>query len=787
MHERQDQPNVSGLSRRKFLGALGAAATTGAMLQRGGASASAHDAATHYYQDSFGKIVPAAPDTIALGLYPPPLGTPAAGPDLCGIPGTTYIQCGYTQPNILLIMADQIRAPRWLPSGGQFAIDELLPNLAYLRNASYVFPNYFVAATSCSPSRASLLTGLYAQQTCMFQTQNPGTPYPPSLLPKSQGGFPTIGDVLSQVLEYGNGSGSSSYNAAWIGKWHLSANPQEPATSGNCYQGRGGPVNYGFGNRYCIPNMQTASSPFGFGRAYPSPNGMIDEGNGGDFLEGNDVPDYTAPPFQTGVNPPGAPTAYLQLNDAAIAYAFTEFWAQHIPASPWFLAVSFVNAHDIGAFPYAYGLTPASGCSGDYCSAISPVAAGYLPPPPESDEVTYAGTTTCTASCETETIPAFDSSLYTAAPLAVNGNVPWNNPDSPGSQPYATLNTTTNQYGKPGLQAFFQTYAANNDGSVNNDSLDGWLQFLNYYFWIQASVDLKIGQIVTLLQANGANNAPWNNTIVVFTTDHGDYGGSHNLHEKGGALYDEAINVPLYISYPVNRQNNTSISRYFVCSSVDMLPFFYYLALGNNSWRNNPLDMVYYLNGREGIADAIFMGNTAQQHRLAPGIACANPNPNGQTNQPYILHTSDEYSVGGGSPSHAIAFRTVDVTVNPAGPGTYGGGKLGMYSFWTSCATTPVENPTGGHYPQFEFYEYGVTTAYPYGNYGEIGNQGPASVAASGATVLQTAAQNYYNSYMNTTVQNELYGIPFQLQMANEAALNAYLVFLGGCSASCTG
>ena len=88
--------------------------------------------------------------------------------------------------------------------------------------------------------------------------------------------------------------------------------------------------------------------------------------------------------------------------------------------------------------------------------------------------------------------------------------------------------------------------------------------------------------------------------------------------------------MPLYISYPANRQNNTSISRYFVCSSVDILPFFYYLALGNNSWRTNPSDMVYYLNGRESIADAIFMGNLAQQHRLALGSRAPTRTPTGK-------------------------------------------------------------------------------------------------------------------------------------------------------------
>jgi hypothetical protein len=307
-------------------------------------------------------------------------------------------------------------------------------------------------------------------------------------------------------------------------------------------------------------------------------------------------------------------------------------------------------------------------------------------------------------------------------------------------------------------------------------------------FWMQACVDGQIGQIVTPLQANSANNVPWNNTVVIFTSDHGDYGGSHNLHQKGGALYDESINVPLYVSFPGQRQSSTApMPRNFVCSSVDIVPLVYTLALGNNSWRTNPVDIVAYRNGRESILDAIYSPSTATQRRTAPGIPCVGDT---SIDQPYILHTTDEFPGAGGSPSHAIAFRTVDVTLTtpPAGTGTYGGGKLGIYSFWASCATTPVADPSSGFYPQYEFYDYTtISTAYPSGNYAETGNQGPSSVSAeSGETTLSTRAQGYYDSFTSTSVQDELYSVPCALESAYSAALSAYLAYIG-CSGSCSG
>ncbi|HUK15226.1 MAG TPA: hypothetical protein VLW65_02375, partial [Bryobacteraceae bacterium] len=50
--------------------------------------------------------------------------------------------------------------------------------------------------------------------------------------------------------------------------------------------------------------------------------------------------------------------------------------------------------------------------------------------------------------------------------------------------------------------------------------------------------------------------------------------GSHSLHDKGGAAYDEALNVPLYISFPTQRSGAPQeIQRYQMVSSVDLMAF----------------------------------------------------------------------------------------------------------------------------------------------------------------------------------------------------------------------
>jgi hypothetical protein len=180
------------------------------------------------------------------------------------------------------------------------------------------------------------------------------------------------------------------------------------------------------------------------------------------------------------------------------------------------------------------------------------------------------------------------------------------------------------------------------------------------------------------------------------------------MHSKAGALYDESLNVPLMIHW---RGQVGTVQRNFMCSAVDLLPFIYSLALGNESWRSNSNDMVSYLNNRESIFDAIMYGN-ADSRRLAPYTNHGGfGHPGGML--PYVLHTTDEYpkaedpSTGNPTPSHAIAFRTADNTVvfcdSNTGMNVFGGGKLGMYTSWLPCTTFPNAAATdNAHAPQFE-------------------------------------------------------------------------------------
>ena len=58
-------------------------------------------------------------------------------------------------------------------------------------------------------------------------------------------------------------------------------------------------------------------------------------------------------------------------------------------------------------------------------------------------------------------------------------------------------------------------------------------------------VDAEIGKLVEAIDRNGL----WKNTVVIFTSDHGDGMGAHQWNQKS-ALYEEVINIPMIVVLP---------------------------------------------------------------------------------------------------------------------------------------------------------------------------------------------------------------------------------------------
>lgn len=72
-----------------------------------------------------------------------------------------------------------------------------------------------------------------------------------------------------------------------------------------------------------------------------------------------------------------------------------------------------------------------------------------------------------------------------------------------------------------------------------------------------ACIDMNVGRIITALEQKGILDE----TIVVFTTDHGEYMGEHGIYAKN-QLYEGAYRIPCIIRYPPDIQAGTILERF---------------------------------------------------------------------------------------------------------------------------------------------------------------------------------------------------------------------------------
>jgi len=92
-----------------------------------------------------------------------------------------------------------------------------------------------------------------------------------------------------------------------------------------------------------------------------------------------------------------------------------------------------------------------------------------------------------------------------------------------------------------------------------------WRNYLGVYHLMMENVDWQIGLALDTLQRKGLAE----NTIVVFTSDHGEHAGAHRMTGKG-SLYEESTRVPLIVRGPgiATGRHDTAHG----VSGVDILP-----------------------------------------------------------------------------------------------------------------------------------------------------------------------------------------------------------------------
>ena len=95
---------------------------------------------------------------------------------------------------------------------------------------------------------------------------------------------------------------------------------------------------------------------------------------------------------------------------------------------------------------------------------------------------------------------------------------------------------------------------------------DDWRRYRNCYFRLIEHVDREIGKIVSEIDRQNL----WDNTIVVFTSDHGDGQGAHQWNQKT-ALWNEISNVPLIVCMP-HGMHSGELSNVLVNNGLDLMP-----------------------------------------------------------------------------------------------------------------------------------------------------------------------------------------------------------------------
>ncbi len=128
-----------------------------------------------------------------------------------------------------------------------------------------------------------------------------------------------------------------------------------------------------------------------------------------------------------------------------------------------------------------------------------------------------------------------------------------------------------------------------------------------YYYGMTSMMDHYIGKTLDKVEELGIAE----NTLIVFTTDHGHYHGQHGLYAKGAFHFEDGIRVPLIASLPgvipEGRRTNA------LHSLVDMPPTFFSFAGIDHPWHFAGVDQYDVWRGaKESVRDHVIVENRHQ-------------------------------------------------------------------------------------------------------------------------------------------------------------------------------
>lgn len=134
----------------------------------------------------------------------------------------------------------------------------------------------------------------------------------------------------------------------------------------------------------------------------------------------------------------------------------------------------------------------------------------------------------------------------------------------------ASLTEPFDRAGRPGAHNEYQKAWDCILGHIPPEQ-DRWRRFNNFYINSIRSVDSQIAGLLNELDALGLSD----NTIIVFTSDHGEMAGAHGLRGKGPFAYEECIHVPFCVVHPDVAGGGTCTA---LTAHIDVAPTFLAMA-----------------------------------------------------------------------------------------------------------------------------------------------------------------------------------------------------------------
>lgn len=133
-----------------------------------------------------------------------------------------------------------------------------------------------------------------------------------------------------------------------------------------------------------------------------------------------------------------------------------------------------------------------------------------------------------------------------------------------GARLPATLRESLDAPSRPAAHREFSRAWGYTLGSIPMEEAR-WHRFSDFYLNSIRSVDAQLLRLMQELETLGLAD----NTVIVFTSDHGEMGGAHGLRGKGPFAYEEAIHLPMYVVHPDVRggQSCTALTGH-----IDLVP-----------------------------------------------------------------------------------------------------------------------------------------------------------------------------------------------------------------------